>query len=134
MFAKLVSMAKTPEEVQQDMADMPAVAPAGKISGPKYPYGLCLSLDDESLEKLGLDGDLPEVGEVLQFSAIARVTSASMNEHENGAGASDTCCRVELQITDMGVPAANPAEVQVERSAARRKRFYPNMVDDDESE
>ena len=134
MFAKMVSMAKTPEEVQQDMADMPAVAPAGKISGPKYPYGLCLSLDDESLKKLGLDGDLPEVGEVLQFSAIARVTSASMNERENGVGASDMCCRVELQITDMGVPAADAAEEQVERSAARRKRFYPNMVDDDESE
>ena len=92
------------------------------------------SLLTTSRKKLGLDNDLPEVGEVLQFSAIARVTSASMNERENGVGASDMCCRVELQITDMGVPAADAAEEQVERSAARRKRFYPNMADADDND
>lgn len=106
MFSKMVSMANTPEEAKKDMA-MPASVSA--MSGPKYPYGLCLSLDDDSLKKLGLAGDMPAVGEVIHFTAIAKVTSASMNDRETTDGGSEQCCRIELQITDMGVPDPEPA-------------------------
>lgn len=134
MFTRMVSMAKSPEEMKEDMADMPAPVAANKISGPKYPYGLCISLDDETLEKLGLEGDLPAVGETMHFEAIARVTCASANESEGMDGATRMCRRVELQITDMGVPDPDPAGRAEEASAARRKRFYPNMVEDNDND
>lgn len=125
MFAKMVSMAHTPEEQKEEAKEM-AVP-----SVPKYPWGLCLRLDEDSLEKLGLAGDLPQVGESLQFIALAKVTSASMSESENPDGSKRQCCNVELQVTDMGIPAMDAAEVQVERSQARRKRFYgASMVAD----
>jgi len=106
---KMIDMAKTPDEVKNDLADMPSVASGGKISGPKYPYGLSLSLDDETLGKLGLDGDLPSVGEVIHFEAIARVTNAGASERETTDGATEVCQRVELQITNMGVASPEPA-------------------------
>lgn len=118
MFAKMVSMAHTPEEAKVEAKEMAAP------SVPKYPWGLCLRLDEDSLKKLGLDGDLPQVGESMQFVAMAKVTSASIHESENPDGSKRQCCNVELQITDMGVPAVDAAEVQIEKSEARRKRFY----------
>jgi hypothetical protein len=129
MFTKMVSMAHTPAEAKEEAKEM-SVAP----SVPKYPYGLCISLDDDSLKKLGLDGDLPAVGETMQFTAIARVTSASMHEREaTDGGKAEQCCRVELQITDMGVPSDSVGQ-SIERSEARRKRFYGSMGDADAAE
>ena len=125
MFAKMVSMAHTPDDIKKEAAEY-AAAPvsSGAASGPRYPYGLCISLGEDELEKLGLDGDLPKIGEVMQFTALARVTSASMSERETAGGEPENCCRVELQITDMGVPAANEVDRAVEKSEQRRARFY----------
>jgi hypothetical protein len=131
MFAKLISMAKTPEEVKQD-APAPVAVSDSKVSGPKYPWGLCISLDDETLKKLGLSGDLPAVGEVIPIQAMAKVTSASMNEQEKGDGTTEMCCRVELQITDMAVPDPEPDPMQAQ--VARRKRFYGSMVQDNDND
>jgi hypothetical protein len=108
-FGAMTDMARTPEDVKKelgkDMAMMasPAMSSGIKPTVPTYPYGLCVSLDEESMAKLGLDGDLPEVGEMIHFCAMARVTSASMNEREGTDGAKETCRRVELQITHLGL-------------------------------
>lgn len=129
MFAKMISMARTPAEAKKevDKYDMPAtVSPVASV--PTYPYGLCISLDEETLGKLGMDGELPAVGEVMQFTAMAKVTSASQSEHERSDGSKEQCCRIELQITDMGVPAGDAAGQQIQKSQARRKRFYPEMA------
>lgn len=129
MFAKMISMARTPAEAKKEVEkyDMPATA-SPVASVPTYPYGLCISLDEETLEKLGMDGELPAVGEVMQFTAMAKVTSASQSEHERSGGSKEQCCRIELQITDMGVPAGDTAGQQLQKSQARRKRFYPEMA------
>jgi Major coat protein-like len=119
----MVSLAKTPAEVKEDMA--PMVATSLPPSAPQYPYGCCISLENDTLKKLGLDGDLPAVGDVIEFMATAKVTSASMNERVDESGKPETCCRVELQITDMDVAETeDPAEEELERSAMRRQRFY----------
>ena len=119
----MVSLAKTPAEVKEDMAPMVAANPMP--TAPQYPYGCCISLENETLQKLGLDGDLPAVGDVIEFMATAKVTSASMNERMDENGKPETCCRVELQITDMDVAETeDPAEEELERSAMRRQRFY----------
>lgn len=91
---KMVDMALTPEE----SAEMVSPAPPTKPKGPRYPYGLCISLDNESMEKLGLDKEeLPDIGDMIHFMAMATVTSVSSSKVEGG----DDCCRVELQITNM---------------------------------
>lgn len=124
MRMPMVNLAKTPADIKEDMAAMPMPAAVGKISGPEYPYGCCISLDDETLEKLGLSGDLPGVGESIHGCFVAKVTSASMNERINADGSKDNCCRIELQITDMGVLSADPTDLAMDQSEARRKRFY----------
>jgi hypothetical protein len=127
MFAKMISMARTPAEAKKEVEKYMGDAPSPVASVPTYPYGLCISLDEEILAKLGMSGDMPEVGEVMQFTAMAKVTSASMSEREKSDGSKEQCCRIELQITDMGVPAPDLAGQSMQKSEARRKRFYPAM-------
>jgi hypothetical protein len=128
MFAKMISMARTPAEAKKEVEkyDMPATA-SPVASVPTFPYGLCISLEDETLDKLGMEGAMPAVGDVIQFTAMAKVTSASDSEREKSDGSKEQCRRVELQITDMGVPG-DAAGQQLQKSEARRKRFYGEMA------
>lgn len=71
--------------------------PSAVASENEYPYGLCLRLDDGTLEKLGIDS-LPKVGATFKVEATAKVTSVSSNE---GTGGKNRC--VELQVTKLGV-------------------------------
>lgn len=104
-FSKMIDMAHTQAEAKEE-AEKSAVPSPGMPAPkwPMYPYGLCLSLDDDSLEKLGLGGDLPDVGDVLHFAAFARVTNASVREEiDTKTGEKTPCRRVELQIFQMAV-------------------------------
>ena len=71
--------------------------PTALAEKPMYPYGLCLSLNKETLEKLGIA--LPEVGSEMSITAVATVQSVRMSE--SAEGEPDRC--VELQITDLSV-------------------------------
>lgn len=118
-FNSMVDLARTPEEVKEEISvGKPASLP--KPTVPTYPWGMCLSLDDDTLEKLGLDGDLPDVGDVIHFTALASVTSASKNERTTDTGEKEVCKRIELQITAMDVGGSE----EEQDPAARRKRFY----------
>lgn len=90
MTLKMVDMRKTPQDTKDSAA---MIAPDANI----YPYGLCLSLGNEELEKLGLDCDC-EVGDMIHLFCLASVTSVSQNATENGENK-----RVELQIKFMSV-------------------------------
>lgn len=75
--------------------------------GPGYPYGLCLQLGADELKKLGVE-TLPEVGQVFEITAYAKVTRVSSSASESYKDKS-----IELQITDMsledeGAPTAKP--------------------------
>lgn len=76
-----------------------------------YPYGLCICLDTQSLEKLGLDGDCA-VGDELEFKARAKVKHASHTDN-NGT----VSHRIELQITHMEVTEHEDAETEEEEGA-----------------
>ena len=72
---------------------------------PKYPYGLCLSLCEDSMEKLGITV-LPEIGSEMMIKAKVYVKSTRAYETmEDGEDKG-----MELQITDMEIM---PAEGQV---------------------
>lgn len=68
-----------------------------EYKGPDYPYGLCLRLDNATLEKLGIDS-LPKVGATMQIMAMGVVTSVSSHESEN-----QDSRNVEIQIHELGV-------------------------------
>lgn len=89
-MSKMVSM-------KLDRADAKRYAePAIAADAPAYPWGLNLTLDNETLEKLKLEA-LPEAGEQLLLVAKVKVTGTSSNDSTDG-GKRQT---VNLQITDM---------------------------------
>jgi|GEM_PF-3891735 len=75
-----------------------------------YPYGMEVSLDKESMDKLGI-GTM-SVGSEVQFIAKAKVVSVSEHEHEG----SEKSENMSLQITDMDIDMAHDSDVA--------KRFY----------
>lgn len=123
-FTKMVDMAKTPEEIKEDLAPMKSEPASVGASTPVYPYGLCISLTEEELEKLDLDPAEAEVGATIHLCAMAKVTSKSESERVNADGSKEQCCRIELQITQLGTEAENEAEFSMAQSAARRKTWY----------
>lgn len=57
-------------------------APDG--SGPKYPWGLSLSLETETLKRLGKSVTDFKVGTEVPIMVMAKVTSISMSENAEG--------------------------------------------------
>lgn len=101
----MVSMKLTDKEAKERSG----VEPAKPGDGPRYPYGLCLYLDDASLAKLGIT-DLPEVGSTWNIVGKVVVTSVGMSQQLDG----DKEKRTELQITDM----------EIELPARDAKKFF----------
>lgn len=113
----MVDMRRTPAE----KAD--AASPLNDV--PDYPYGLSLSLCETELEKLGLDDDDVQVGDMLHLHAMAKVTSVSKNDSEAGG----PCCRVELQITNMVGESEDDENEEADKAettsaSARRSKLY----------
>lgn len=94
----MVDMSKTPEDIKEEMEDyaspgMPSYEP------PKYPYGLCISLCENELAKLGLGDAEAAPGDGIQIMAMGKVTSSSQRENADGSIER----RVEIQITHLGL-------------------------------
>lgn len=89
MARRLVDMRMSQEEKDEGTVMAPEM--------PDYPYGLCISLNDDDLEKLDLEDDM-EAGDTITFMATAKVTSVSAREIGG-----EVEKRVELQITNMGI-------------------------------
>jgi hypothetical protein len=64
---------------------------------PDYPYGLEISLEDESLKSLGQGARDFEIGGEISVTAKARVDRISSNKNRRGRNHDS----VSLQITDM---------------------------------
>lgn len=65
-----------------------------------YPYGLCLTLDDEQLESLGIN-DLPEAGKSMVIQARVLVTNVNQRPDDDDDGKPEAT--IQLQITDMEI-------------------------------
>lgn len=61
----------------------------------EYPYGLRISLDEQSLQKINFT-TLPGIGDTMIITARVKVTDVSANETDDGVRRS-----VGLQITDL---------------------------------
>lgn len=100
----LKDMSLTPEEAkEQNYGCSPATDDGdAEDSGPKYPWGLSISLDDATMAKLGMTA--PTVGSQMHLLAVVTVTNYGLNEDQKGK---DQCAT--LQITQMDVqPAGKP--------------------------
>tara|TARA_R100001463_G_scaffold53095_1_gene104054 strand:+ start:735 stop:1112 length:378 start_codon:yes stop_codon:yes gene_type:complete len=64
---------------------------------PAYSYGLCISLGEEELAKLGIE-ELPAAGAEMMIKAMAYVKTASEKKEMDG-----TSKHLELQICAMGI-------------------------------
>lgn len=105
---QLVDMKCEPGDYDQPMA-------ATQPSQPQYPYGLRIYLDDESLDKLGIE-KLPELGAEFMIEAKVRVVSKSESTDPNDEDGDNDRSSMDLQIVAMGLPAAkkDPATVAKE--------------------
>lgn len=117
---KMVHLARKRPEPQEVMESM--TPPAAE-----YPFGCCLSFDDETMAALGLT-EMPTPGDVLEFFATAQVTCASEDPITGKR-------RVELQITEMLPHEEESAgedtmEEQQAQSSGRRQRFYGESMSD----
>jgi hypothetical protein len=72
--------------------------------GPKYPWGLCLTLNDDSLKKLGID-KMPSVETEVTIIAKAVVSGTRENQTQGG----DSQASIDLQITDMTLSTESDA-------------------------
>lgn len=80
---------------------------------PRYPYGLCLSLENDALDKLGLKS-LPKIGAVVEVIAKAKVQRVSETDTTEGGKRRS----LELQITDLGFEMPKPNSEDI---------MYPEM-------
>lgn len=93
----LVDMAMSPEEAaEEEGCCAPATTSGADPDAPKYPYGLSLSLNEESLGKLGLT-QMPAVGTKVRITAECTVTGTSAYQTQGGESEEN----VSLQITAM---------------------------------
>lgn len=102
----MVDMAATPDEEQEILSPSP----------PKYPYGLCISLCQDELEKLGLEEEELSVGDMIHLHALAKVTSVSSYESEDGSHD-----RVELVLAYI---AAEDEDEENEEEDRETPRLY----------
>lgn len=100
---KMTSMAYTPaEQKKREKANKLACGPEGS-AGPRYPWGLTLRLEDDAVEKLGLE-DLPKVGKKMMLTALVEVCETSQREEKKGE--KKQC--LSLQIVKMGLGPNKP--------------------------
>jgi hypothetical protein len=92
MLRHMVDLARTPAEKREKLEDMMA-CPPDAADMPTYPWGMTIRMDDEVLEKLNIDTDDCEVGDLLHMVVMARVTSISKNADQGGSREN-----IELQI------------------------------------
>lgn len=83
-------------DLKMSKQDMAEEASPEAIQNP-YPYGICLTLDTDELDKLGIT-KLPGVGDEYHIRAVGEVTSVSENDTGNGQ---ERSVRVQIQMMEM---------------------------------
>lgn len=103
----MVDLAYSKEELaerERKCCDMPM-----EYKGPKYPWGLNITLETDSLEKLGKTVTDFEVGARIPITIIAEVSNISMSQ--NSDGSKHQC--VGLLCADMEFPSAKRSDKEM---------------------
>jgi hypothetical protein len=105
----LVDVAYSAEEAKRETT----LGEEAEEGGPKYPWGLSISLDDETLAKLGIT-QMPDIGTAMTLTARVEVCSTSQYANQKSTDKS-----VSLQITAMELSGA------AESSPSTASLLYP---------
>lgn len=81
-----------------------------------YPYGLCICLGKDELDKLNMDMEV-DAGDMIQFKAMGKVTSVTKRDTDQGMD-----CRVEIQITAIAVDGMEEEPGEAEEDMPRKLR------------
>lgn len=81
---------------------------------PVYPYGLCISLCQDELEKLGYDVMEFTVGDMLHLHCMASVTSKTETQHGSHS-------RIELQITHISAESEDEENEEADKPTVEKK-------------
>lgn len=91
----LTNMARSAKERKKDSNEI-----ALSSNGDKFPFGLTVRLDDESLKKLDIK-KLPAVGDKVTLAAVGRVESTSERDSARGRKDRDVAIQIEqLEVTN----------------------------------
>lgn len=91
---KMISMERTKADIKAREAKYKN---GPTVSEEEYPYGLCIHLGKEELEKLGME--VPDIGQAFTLTAEVKVTECRESASEKG-GDEKSC---KLQITEMAL-------------------------------
>jgi hypothetical protein len=91
----MVNMQMSAEEAKEETDPSPDDAP-------RYPWGLCIDLDDDALAKLGIT-TLPAVGSTMTLQASVTVSRTGAYQTQG----SEKEMSLGLQITDMALSSAD---------------------------
>lgn len=97
----MTNLALTKKEAKAEYGDS---AKPSDEDLPRYPYGLTLYLDDDTLEKLGIT-DLPKVGSTMLAQITVMVTGTSQRATQSTKEGETLRTCVDLQVTDMDLAA-----------------------------
>lgn len=92
--AKKHGMVTTRLSAKEREANSPVVS----IDSPEYPYGTRICLDNEMLDRLGID-NLPKVGSSFAVSGIGEVISVSEHDGQDGKRRSIDIQLIRLAVT-----------------------------------
>lgn len=81
----------------KDAKEYASPATADASDAPRYPYGLCLHINDETIKALGVNA-MPDAGQTLMITARVKVASVEQRDTQKGQDRS-----MSLQITDMAI-------------------------------
>lgn len=93
MDQKMISMKRSAADKKADAMEQAPI----EARGPDYPYGLCIHMDGDELEKIGIK-ELPKIGEEWVIVCKCLVTRVS----QDASSTREEYKSVDLQITDIG--------------------------------
>lgn len=91
---KLINLKQAPKKKLRE------TAVSDQMDQPKYPWGLEVNLENESIKKLNIDIENTQAGDQVYFVARADVTTVSRRQNMR-EGKGKTNDSMSLQITDM---------------------------------
>ena len=102
-------------DMKQSAAEAEKMCAPSCDEQPKYPWGLELRLNNESLKKLGIK-KLPAVGSKVKITATGVVESA--RESKRRKGRNDRSVEIQIEKLHVGKASASSAEDAVDEAVA----------------
>lgn len=113
--AHMVDLRLTPKDTAG--AGSPCLPCASDL--PAYPYGLCISLTENELTKLGVTIKDFDVEDMVHLHCLAVVSATSENKSQNGS----EHCRVELQVTHIECESEDEENQEVDKKDRLTKLY-----------